>query len=94
MSRRETLARLAAVVLIVSVIVFLALRDRSPVQAPQVDSPAPTVTTPTVTTPSDGFEDPDAPERPERPAGPAGPAGPRPSPRHPRASSRSCASSS
>lgn len=65
MSRRETLARLAAVVLIVSVIVFLALRDRSPVQAPQVDSPAPTVTTPTVTTPSDGFEDPDAPESPK-----------------------------
>ena len=42
--RREERVRIGAAMLIVAVLALLFLRDWSPVQAPQVDSPSPTVT--------------------------------------------------
>jgi endonuclease/exonuclease/phosphatase family metal-dependent hydrolase len=47
MGRREEWVRIGATVLILAVLAFLFLRDRSPEEAPHVDDPEHTVTTPT-----------------------------------------------
>ena len=47
MDRRESIVRTAAAVLILAVLAYLVLRDRSPDRAPRVDAPAQTVSSPT-----------------------------------------------
>lgn len=49
MSRREEWLRIGATVVVLAVLAFLFLRDRSPDEAPRVDDPQQSVTTPTET---------------------------------------------